>query len=358
MTKLETEIEEASTRIQNRQVEINSELLTLESKITLYTKWAWGFVWSGIVIGILSVIYFICSNTENGFALNLLGDFLGGSVASLWALAGLFFIYVAFLGQKQQLLNQQLELMYSQLEVKYTRLELAGQREEMKEQNLTLRQQKFENTFFQLINLFGSIVNSLDLRNRQTKAVTTSGRECFDVFYKRLRNQLTIVVYGGASSNDDLKNATIEQTLEAYSTLYSNEKSDLSHYFRTIYHIYKFKLTSPILKIKNNTLLSLEHNFPAMSKYYFFIIAYTKMERRNSSLTLRNMQYLKILTTLLLLMKSILMNMINVLMENKTTANISYTQAGVSCFVGQESGKFKVQFFAGNSVVKSLPAYS
>lgn len=240
MTKLETEIEEASIRIQNRQVEIYSELSTVESKITIYTKWAWVFVWSGIVISILSVIYFACSNTENGFALNLLGDFLGGSVASLWALAGLFLIYVAFLGQKQQLLNQQIELMYNQLEVKYTRLELAGQREEMKEQNLTLRQQKFENTFFQLINLFGSIVNSLDLRNRQTKAVTTSGRECFDVFYKRLRNELTDVVYGSLSSNDNLNNATIEQTLEAYSALYSKEKSDLSHYFRTIYHIYKF----------------------------------------------------------------------------------------------------------------------
>ena len=27
--------------------------------------------------------------------------------------------------------------------------------------------------------------------------------------------------------------------------------------------------------------------------------------------------------------------------------NITYTQAGVSCFVGQESGKFIVQFFVG-----------
>lgn len=35
--------------------------------------------------------------------------------------------------------------------------------------------------------------------------------------------------------------------------------------------------------------------------------------------------------------------------------NISYTQAGVSCFVGQESGRIKVQFFAGSSVVK-IPA--
>ncbi len=32
-----------------------------------------------------------------------------------------------------------------------------------------------------------------------------------------------------------------------------------------------------------------------------------------------------------------------------------YTQAGVSCFVGQESDKFKVQFFVGSSVVK-IPA--
>jgi len=40
------------------------------------------------------------------------------------------------------------------------------------------------------------------------------------------------------------------------------------------------------------------------------------------------------------------------------TANITYTQAGVSCFVGQENGNFKVQFFVESSVVKSLPAHS
>jgi hypothetical protein len=41
--------------------------------------------------------------------------------------------------------------------------------------------------------------------------------------------------------------------------------------------------------------------------------------------------------------------------ENTAAHNITYTQAGVSCFVGQESGKFKVQFFAGSSRVK-IPA--
>lgn len=37
------------------------------------------------------------------------------------------------------------------------------------------------------------------------------------------------------------------------------------------------------------------------------------------------------------------------------SANITYTQAEGSCFVGQESSKFKVQFFLGSSVVK-IPA--
>ncbi len=32
--------------------------------------------------------------------------------------------------------------------------------------------------------------------------------------------------------------------------------------------------------------------------------------------------------------------------------NITYTQAGVLCFVRQVSSKFEVQFFVGSSVVK------
>lgn len=44
------------------------------------------------------------------------------------------------------------------------------------------------------------------------------------------------------------------------------------------------------------------------------------------------------------------------LTENRNTvANITYTQAGVSCFVGQDSGIFEVPFFVVSSVVK-IPA--
>jgi len=233
---LEQEIQNASSRIQTRQSEIKTELNTLNSKIRIYTNWAWAFVWSGIGLTVFSVIYYICSNVQTEFGLNLLGDFLGGSVASLWALAGLFLIYVAFLGQKQQLLNQQLEIMYSQLEVKYTRLELAGQKREMVLQNETLLNQKFENTFFQLLTLFNSIINSLDLRKKEGNAIIATGRDCFETFYTSLTQATRSVV----SRDNSLAQSTIEQAVRAYDAIYDKNKSDLSHYFRTIYHIFKF----------------------------------------------------------------------------------------------------------------------
>lgn len=237
---LEAEIENSTKRIESRKLEIDTELQQLVDQIEKYTTWAWRFVWFGAVIAFISIIFYLCKNNDNGFGLNLLGDFMSGTVASIWSLAGLFFIYVAFLGQKQQLLNQQLEIMYSQLEVKYTRLELSGQKVEMKEQNNTLRQQRFENTFFQLLGLFNSIVNSLDIRNIRTLAVTTSGRDCFVVFYKRLANHINSIMYGDGSDMQDLSEATAVQAVEAYDILYSENKSDMSHYFRTIYHIIKF----------------------------------------------------------------------------------------------------------------------
>ncbi|WP_415374097.1 putative phage abortive infection protein [Patiriisocius sp. Uisw_017] len=233
---LEQEIRDASNRIQARQSEIESELTTLESKIKNYTNWAWGFVWTGIGLSVFSVIFYLCKNTDKGFGLNLLGDFLGGSVASVWALAGLFLIYVAFLGQKQQLLNQQLEIMYSQLEVKYTRLELAGQKEEMILQNQTLLNQKFENTFFQLLTLFNNIIDSLDLRRKDNNTIIATGRDCFDKFNTSL-NHATRNIIG---ENRSLAESTIEEAVRAYDTVYDKNKSDLSHYFRTIYHIFKF----------------------------------------------------------------------------------------------------------------------
>jgi hypothetical protein len=255
-SNLENEIAETSERIENRQSEIENDLSKLAEKISFYTKCAWVSVWTGVLVAIIAVIIYLSKPPTDDFGLNLLGDFMAGSVASIWSLAGLFFIYVAFLGQKQQLLHQQLEIMYSQLEVKYTRLELFGQKAEMIAQNNTLRVQKFENTFFQLLTLFNSIVNSLDLRNRKTGAVTTTGRDCFEAFYKKLSTSIIVetrksdVVFTG-----DFSVVPICNIINAYEEFYNNNKSDVSHYFRTLYHIIKFIDKSDVENKKQYTAI-------------------------------------------------------------------------------------------------------
>jgi hypothetical protein len=224
---LEQEIYESTERINKRNSEYEIKVSKLESSIKTYTNWAWAFVGIGFLIGVIGLILFVCE--DHAYSLNLLGDFYGGTVASLWSLAGLFFIYVAFLGQKQQLLNQQIEIMYSQLEVKYTRLELEGQKKEMIEQNKTLRQQRFENTFFQLLRNHQEIVNAIDLRRGVN--VTSQGRDCFRIFNDRFKDSVT-------GTLGDITG--IAHTIKGYMAFYNANQADLGHYFRHMYRILKF----------------------------------------------------------------------------------------------------------------------
>lgn len=239
---LEEEIEKAEKRIEEKKEIIEAEVTELESKITTFTKLAWAFVIVGLAVTVFGIIFYLCTNSEKGYGLNLLGDFMAGTVASVWSLAGLFFIYVAFLGQKQQLLNQQLELMYSQLEVKYTRLELAGQKKELKEQNKTLRRQRFENTFFQLLQNHQDIVNGLDIQRRKNSEYQTiaQGRDCFSNFYKSLTSRIKTVI-------------DFNQMEEIYIEFYNQRQSDLGHYFRNLYHILKFVTEAPELEDEERT---------------------------------------------------------------------------------------------------------
>lgn len=247
---LEYEIQNASDRIESRQKVIENTLEILSNKIVIYTNWAWLFVGFGAIAFIFPIVFYFFENTDKEFALNPLGQFIAGTVASIWSLAGLFFIYIAFLGQKQQLLNQQLEIMYSQLEVKYTRLELSGQKQEMMEQNKTLKIQKFENTFFNLLSLHHQIIAGIDqieqkktsdggrnllaersnlIRtndNRTYEHITIKGRDVFKDSYKILLakiNYKTDIDYN-----------------EHYNSVYKSMQTDFGHYFRNLYRIIKF----------------------------------------------------------------------------------------------------------------------
>lgn len=218
-------------KLQQAEIKNENEIAEVEKRISFYLRFAWILIGVGFVIGLLGVAEHFMGSDMN---LNIIGDYTGGAVASMWSLAGLFIIYVAFLGQKQQILHQKMELKYNQFEVKATRKELEGQKEQMIEQNKTLKQQRFENTFFQMVNLHHKIVEGIDIRQHK-------GRDCFKEIYNNIYDFKKVNVPNPARPQTD-----IESTITIYIKYFRGNESDFGHYFRNLYTIVKFLHKSDI----------------------------------------------------------------------------------------------------------------
>lgn len=134
----------------NEQEEIASKSVEqLDYKIRIYTIIAWGIV----AIGGLTPLFLFFSSSNKPEGLSGLGDFIGGITATLWSLAGLLFVFTAFLGQQKQMILQGLEILFNREELKNNREELRGQKEQMIKQNANIDKQNFETTFFNLLSL-------------------------------------------------------------------------------------------------------------------------------------------------------------------------------------------------------------
>lgn len=137
-------------------------------------------------------------------------------------------------------------ILLQRKELQLQRDELASTREVFEKQNDMLSQEKFENTYFQMLSLFHSIVNSIDIRRNNSEIIVKTGRDCFQTFYKELNREVESIIseenskidiiVQGYISFDDLP---IELYIKAYGKIYEKHRSDLSHYFRTFYHIIK-----------------------------------------------------------------------------------------------------------------------
>ena len=217
-----------------------------DGKITVLTAVAWFCV----VLGFLAIVPGVCRLVSESNAdknpitlsnLSSLGSYLQGSVQSLWSLAAFLFIYVAFLGQKQQLKLQseqfEIEQRQQETQIKQQQGELEDQRRQFKIQNESIMRQAFESSFFQLLNLHNQIVTTMrgtDMFNRKEYF----GRACFEQWY------------------DDAKKFAREKdgqpidlpTIDRYMALYKVHQGELGHYFRNLYHVIKFVKESEALK--------------------------------------------------------------------------------------------------------------
>lgn len=156
------------------------------------------------------------------------GDSFGAlnALFSGFAFAGI--IYTIFL-QKQEL--------------KLQRKELRQTREEFIIQNETLKKQRFENTFFHLVGLHNEIVDKLSVTRIEhsylngvstTEPVTYNKKEFFNGAIKALGS------YEGIKHNSDNMDEVWDGIKNAYKNFNMEYASHLSHYFRNLYHIYKY----------------------------------------------------------------------------------------------------------------------
>lgn len=181
-----------------------------------------------VIIGLWTLTYFLLKDLSEGDR-GTFGDMFG-SVNALFsglALAGII-----------------LTILLQRKELKLQREELRETRTEFETQNETLKLQRFENTFFNILNLHHQIVSAIDYRYYKSKekergffqrsvmtttpeekeAVTITGRDVF-------RHRYNLMLPKLKEHPDKYE--------EIYLEHYEAAQTDFGHYFRNLYRMMK-----------------------------------------------------------------------------------------------------------------------
>lgn len=180
------------------------------------------------------------------------GDVFGALNALFSAFAFAVLIFTMFL--------QRRELALQREELEHTRNEIRGQKEQLQAQNLTMQRQAFESSFFALLGAYQDIVRMLDVRKLDGTLIR-QGRDCFEYFFSRsLRRDYLVINEKGLLGIEASRAGRVRQIsdltgfqemaqtrggvdkniTQAYVSFFLQHQSDVGHYFRTVYHIYRF----------------------------------------------------------------------------------------------------------------------
>lgn len=188
------------------------------TKVALYTVTSVTLLW------MLNWLLIFASPTSRG----TIGDMFGTLNALFSGLAFVGVIY-AILLQRAELQLQRKDNEYTRDELALTRKEVKGQTDELLRSNQFRAHQNFENTFFQMLNVLQAIVGGMDLLESGSHKTISRGRDCFKTFVNQLNTQRQY----------HKKNHPDKDAIFTYEELYKIHRSDLGHYFRTLYNIIK-----------------------------------------------------------------------------------------------------------------------
>lgn len=203
--------------------------------IKMWAYWMIGGVVASVAFYAGFILYLTYPISEYSIAQS--GVF-GDSFGLLTALfSGLAFAGLIITIRQQR---EDLILQNNSIDIQNKNLEL--QREELQATRDEIKIQNFERTFFEMLRLHNSILDSIDLRNKNNKdKIIASGRDCFKTFYNNLSERYSpYILY---EENDSL--IKIE---EIYQDFWGKYKQDLGHYFRYLYRIFKYVNESYITK--------------------------------------------------------------------------------------------------------------
>lgn len=183
------------------------------------------------LMGAAAFIGLVSNWPGDTYSLGTLGDFLGGTLNPILT-------FLTFVGLLFTIVLQQRELHLA------NEAKIKADRELLEEKKERARQQ-FENTFFQMLTLHNTIVNSLDLRSDPIADGSTShkewhGRDCFARYYEHFRK----------AYNSAKRNRSANPIADGYDEFWRKDQKDLAHYFRFLYNIFRVTdgsdLASPV----------------------------------------------------------------------------------------------------------------
>lgn len=185
----------------------------------------WRFLFSLIALAavallfVASVFYRGMNDVETFKELGPWGDFVAGLLNPILT-------FLSFVGVLVTIVLQRIELSQS-------RIELERSADALEAQIRSIDLQNFENTFFQMLSVHNSIVNSIDLFSSETGA-TTRGRDCFRVFYTRFTK-----IYRDNEKKGLPKHGPRKILDISYKMFWKNSQLELGHYFRFLYNFYR-----------------------------------------------------------------------------------------------------------------------
>lgn len=175
-------------------------------------KWARALAWVSVGSGGLILLIFVVlllfgkiypSSDFDPQLTGIVGDFIGGIVGSLWALAGVFFFFWALLYQRRDLNLQSelLELQRREMETMGKELEVSNQNqkltlEQYSKQTKLITQQKTNTLIFGQIDSFNAFKERSNYVERIDKVL--------DYWQRTLAERWKIMIYDRSLYKDDI----------------------------------------------------------------------------------------------------------------------------------------------------------